>query len=192
MSLHDGSGLSLSLILALCFASRGCHRQRCTSELRRIQPRHPADPVGPLLPVPRPGRGEAEGQAAARPRGIGPAACWAARPRSPGDLDASELYRRITLDRRRRSGCRRRERQGRCSPEQVRNARRLDRAGRDLAGALVVRPTAGGRRAPAVKQPDWVRNPIDAFVLARLEREGLAPSPEAGRGRPDPPRSRST
>jgi len=26
---------------------------------------------------------------------------------------------------------------------------------------------------------DWVRNPIDAFVLARLEREGLAPSAEA-------------
>jgi mono/diheme cytochrome c family protein len=25
----------------------------------------------------------------------------------------------------------------------------------------------------------WVRNPIDAFVLARLEREGLKPSPEA-------------
>jgi len=27
----------------------------------------------------------------------------------------------------------------------------------------------------------WVRNPIDAFVLARLEREGLQPTPEAGR-----------
>ena len=28
---------------------------------------------------------------------------------------------------------------------------------------------------------EWVRNPIDAFVLARLESEGLAPSPEADR-----------
>ena len=27
----------------------------------------------------------------------------------------------------------------------------------------------------------WVRNPIDAFVLARLEREGLEPSPAANR-----------
>jgi hypothetical protein len=35
---------------------------------------------------------------------------------------------------------------------------------------------------PAVKNGDWPRNPIDAFTLARLEREGLAPSPEAGRG----------
>jgi Protein of unknown function (DUF1549)/Protein of unknown function (DUF1553)/Planctomycete cytochrome C len=34
---------------------------------------------------------------------------------------------------------------------------------------------------PAVKWIDWVRTPIDAFVLARLEREGLSPSPEADR-----------
>ena len=34
---------------------------------------------------------------------------------------------------------------------------------------------------PAVKDAKWVRNPIDAFVLARLEKEGLAPSPEAGK-----------
>jgi len=27
----------------------------------------------------------------------------------------------------------------------------------------------------------WVRNPVDAFVLARLEKEGLKPSPEADR-----------
>ncbi len=34
---------------------------------------------------------------------------------------------------------------------------------------------------PQVNQAGWVRNPIDAFVLARLERENLAPSPEAPR-----------
>lgn len=32
---------------------------------------------------------------------------------------------------------------------------------------------------PAVKQDSWVRNPIDRFVLARLETEGLSPAPEA-------------
>jgi len=37
--------------------------------------------------------------------------------------------------------------------------------------------------APEVAQPRWVRNPIDAFVLARLESEGLAPSPEADRAK---------
>ncbi len=34
---------------------------------------------------------------------------------------------------------------------------------------------------PQVKQADWPRNSIDHFVLARLEAEGLAPSPEADR-----------
>jgi SAM-dependent methyltransferase len=34
---------------------------------------------------------------------------------------------------------------------------------------------------PAVGNPTWPRNAIDHFVLARLEKEGLAPSPEATR-----------
>jgi hypothetical protein len=34
---------------------------------------------------------------------------------------------------------------------------------------------------PAVKKKEWVRNGIDAFVLARLEQEGLSPAPEADR-----------
>jgi uncharacterized membrane protein len=34
---------------------------------------------------------------------------------------------------------------------------------------------------PLVIDTEWVRNPIDGFVLARLEAEGLSPSPEADR-----------
>jgi mono/diheme cytochrome c family protein len=34
---------------------------------------------------------------------------------------------------------------------------------------------------PAVKNEAWARNPIDRFLLARLEAEGLAPAPEASR-----------
>jgi hypothetical protein len=34
---------------------------------------------------------------------------------------------------------------------------------------------------PVVKNKAWVKNPIDAFVLARLEAEGLSPAPEADR-----------
>ena len=34
---------------------------------------------------------------------------------------------------------------------------------------------------PKVTNSTWVKNPIDAFVLARLEKEGLKPSPEADR-----------
>src|SRR5438309_42117 len=32
---------------------------------------------------------------------------------------------------------------------------------------------------PQVKNAAWVRNPIDAFVLARLEKQGWKPSPPA-------------
>src|SRR5581483_1597686 len=32
---------------------------------------------------------------------------------------------------------------------------------------------------PPVRQQSWVRNPIDRFILARLEKEGVKPSPEA-------------
>ena len=32
---------------------------------------------------------------------------------------------------------------------------------------------------PTVSKPDAVRNPIDNFILARLDRESLSPSPEA-------------
>jgi hypothetical protein len=65
-----------------------------------------------------------------------------------------------------------------------------------LVGAILVyQPSVGGpgetatehwayrkpvRPAPPpVQDPHWARNPIDAFVLARLEKEGLKPSPPA-------------
>src|SRR4051812_22822179 len=34
---------------------------------------------------------------------------------------------------------------------------------------------------PAVNQANWPSNPIDNFILARLEKEGLSPSPDADR-----------
>ena len=40
----------------------------------------------------------------------------------------------------------------------------------------VIRPTI-----PRVKNQGWIHNPIDAFVLARLESEGLTPAPPADR-----------
>jgi mono/diheme cytochrome c family protein len=35
---------------------------------------------------------------------------------------------------------------------------------------------------PAISDRSWPRNPIDYFVMARLDREGLKPSPEADKG----------
>src|SRR5258706_1057800 len=37
------------------------------------------------------------------------------------------------------------------------------------------------RQPPAVDRGTWVRNPIDRFILARLEKQGLLPAPEASR-----------
>jgi mono/diheme cytochrome c family protein len=37
------------------------------------------------------------------------------------------------------------------------------------------------REPPEIKQKSWARGPIDAFVLERLESQGLSPSPEAER-----------
>src|SRR5204863_1988230 len=37
------------------------------------------------------------------------------------------------------------------------------------------------RELPALRNVSWPRNAIDHFILARLEREGLTPSPEADR-----------
>lgn len=34
---------------------------------------------------------------------------------------------------------------------------------------------------PPVQDADWARNPIDQFILAKLEKEGVKPSPEADR-----------
>ena len=39
---------------------------------------------------------------------------------------------------------------------------------------------AGGAPPPAVKKAGWVRNPIDNFILARLEQGGFEPAPPAG------------
>ena len=36
-------------------------------------------------------------------------------------------------------------------------------------------------KIPAVKNAAWVRSPIDAFILAKLEEKGLKPAPSAGR-----------
>jgi uncharacterized protein DUF1549/uncharacterized protein DUF1553/cytochrome c len=99
---------------------------------------------------------------------------------APGRPEASELVRRVTGT------------DGRVMPppqtgkqltaEQVRVLRQWIAQGAAYAPHWAYLPP---RRPPlpAVKQRGWVRNPIDRFVLARLEREGLRPSPEADRAR---------
>ncbi len=39
----------------------------------------------------------------------------------------------------------------------------------------------GRPKAPKVEDADWIRNPIDAFILAKLKAHGLSPAPQADR-----------
>ena len=64
----------------------------------------------------------------------------------------------------------------------------IDQGAKWESDAQIAAPPRSGHwafrpnRRPAVpqtQQNDWPRNPIDAFVLARLEREGIQPSPAA-------------
>ena len=63
-------------------------------------------------------------------------------------------------------------------------SRRCDpnRAGAGKGGGALGLRKAVRPPLPAVKSAAWVRNPIDQFVLARLEREELAPAHEASEG----------
>ncbi len=97
----------------------------------------------------------------------------------PGNLDESELYRRITTE----DGDERMPpaKTGKAlSAAEVQKLKKWIEQGAEFEGhwAFIppVRPDL-----PTVKHTDWVRNPIDSFVLAKLEKEGLAPSPPAER-----------
>jgi mono/diheme cytochrome c family protein len=97
----------------------------------------------------------------------------------PGDLANSELVRRITAaDEGERMPPKKSGRQL--------NARQIDLLQRWIEqGAKWQKHWAflAPERPPlpAVQKRAWVRNPIDTFLLARLESEGLEPSPEAER-----------
>ncbi len=97
-----------------------------------------------------------------------------------GDPEASELIRRIASD----------------DPDEVMpppgHAARLPAAEVERLSAWVQQGAPYARHwayrkpartePPEVRNPGWSRNPVDRFLLSRIEKEGLAPSPEADRG----------
>src|SRR5580704_9174723 len=95
----------------------------------------------------------------------------------PGKPDASELIARVTsLD----PEARMPYHGSPLSPQQIDVLRLWIRQGakwEDYWSFVPPKPQA----LPAVKSTDWPRQPLDRFVLSRLEREGLSPSPEADR-----------
>ena len=66
------------------------------------------------------------------------------------------------------------------SPAEIELLGRWIAAGAPYDNHWSFRPVARAE-PPAVNNDSWIRTPIDRFILARLEREGLAPSPEANR-----------
>ena len=79
------------------------------------------------------------------------------------------------------SGCRRPRRGKPLTPAEVEQLKTWIEQGAEYRGTLGVHPARSGPSCPTVKNPGWVRNPIDAFVLARLEKRGAR---ALARGRP--------
>jgi hypothetical protein len=99
---------------------------------------------------------------------------------APGHPEQSEIYRRVSSQ----------DKAVRMPPAYMGrdplDAREIDLLGRWIAQGAQWQPhwsLIPPRRAPlpAVRDSHWRRNPIDAYVLAGLEKEGLPPSPEAGK-----------
>jgi hypothetical protein len=96
----------------------------------------------------------------------------------PGDLSRSALYRRVTA-----------AAEERMPP--AKSGKRLTARQIDLLCRWIEQGAKWQKHwslippsrppLPAVREARWARNAIDSFILARLEAEGLAPSPEADR-----------
>lgn len=96
----------------------------------------------------------------------------------PGKPDASELLRRVTAKEATERMPPADSRKKNLTDAQVTLLRKWIEQGASYQGHWAfVPPTRPA--LPAVQNGRWVRTPIDGFVLARLEREKLAPSPEA-------------
>jgi hypothetical protein len=96
----------------------------------------------------------------------------------PGKLDASELVRRVVAED--DSQMPPRDSGKKLTPAQVSLLKRWIAEGAEYQGHWAFLPVQRPG-LPSIKNETWVRNPVDRFVLARLEREGLAPSAEAPR-----------
>jgi uncharacterized protein DUF1553/uncharacterized protein DUF1549/cytochrome c len=93
----------------------------------------------------------------------------------PGDPDGSELIARITS---KDPEVRMPYHAAPLQPEQISLLRRWIKQGAEWSEYWAFVPPRT-QALPPVKHGAWVRQPLDRFVLARLERESLLPSPEA-------------
>src|SRR5262245_44568851 len=103
-----------------------------------------------------------------------------ARAIAPGDPDASELLDRVASDDSKRRMPPLNSNKKPLTPEEQQLLRRWIEGGARYephwSFTPPVRPTP-----PAVDHESWCRTPIDRFVAAKLESEGIEPGPDADR-----------
>jgi hypothetical protein len=95
-------------------------------------------------------------------------------PIVPGDPEKSEVYRRITSDNQALRMPPAHQGHARLSEAEIGVIRQWIEQGAPWQGHWAFLP-AHRPELPAVQARDWPRNPIDWFMLARLEQEGLKP-----------------
>lgn len=93
----------------------------------------------------------------------------------PGDPDSSELIARVTS---KDPDARMPYHAAPLPPEQIALLRRWISEGAQWSNYWAFVPPKP-QPLPVVKHLGWVRQPMDRFILARLERESLSPAPEA-------------
>ena len=93
----------------------------------------------------------------------------------PGDPDASELMARVTST---DPETRMPYHAPPLPPQQIALLRQWIKEGAKWQDYWAFVPPEP-QPLPKVKRAGWVRQPMDRFILARLEKEGLEPSPEA-------------
>ena len=93
----------------------------------------------------------------------------------PGNTEASAILERIAAE----DADYRMPPKGKpLESEQIELIRRWIADGAEWQSHWAFRPSQP-QKPPAVEKHDWVRNPIDAFILRRLEDAGLSPAPPA-------------
>ncbi|MBS1790361.1 MAG: PSD1 domain-containing protein [Acidobacteria bacterium] len=97
---------------------------------------------------------------------------------TPGKPDESELLRRVTSHDAGEMMPPPSAKKAPITAEEAALLRRWIEQGAKYQGHWAFQPLAR-LQPPSVKNTKWVRNDIDRFILARLEREGIQPSPQA-------------
>jgi hypothetical protein len=98
----------------------------------------------------------------------------------PGKPDESELLTRILSHDKEEVMPPPKAKKTPLTMEQVATLRRWIEQGAEYEGPWAFLPLST-LPPPSVRDRAWVRNPVDQFILARLESEGIKPSPEADR-----------